>query len=64
MNKTKTLTATLVILLLIAFLLLPKEKEFCVKNVISPTEIQLNNDKILKFDNIQTFDASYSSKNK
>lgn len=64
MNKTKTLTATLVILLLIAFSLLPKEKEFCVKNVISPTEIQLNNDKILKFDNIQTFDASYSSKNK
>ena len=64
MNKTKTLTATLVILLLIAFSLLPKEKEFCVKNVISPTEIQLNNDKILEFDNIQTFDASYSSKNK
>ena len=64
MNKTKTLTATLVILLLIAFSLLPKEKEFCVKNVISPTEIQLNNDEILKFDNIQTFDASYSSKNK
>ena len=64
MNKTKTLTATLVILLLIAFLRLPKEKEFCVKNVISPTEIQLNNDKILKFDDIQTFDASYSSKNK
>lgn len=64
MNKTKTLTATLVILLLIAFSRLPKEKEFCVKNVISPTEIQLNNDKILKFDNIQTFDASYSQKNK
>ena len=64
MNKTKTLTATLVILLLIAFSLLPKEKEFCVKNVISPTEIQLNNDEILKFDNIQTFDASYSQKNK
>ena len=64
MNKTKTLTATLVILLLIAFSLLPKEKEFCVKNVISPTEIQLDNDEILKFDDIQTFDASYSSKNK
>lgn len=64
MNKTKTLTATLVILLLIAFSRLPKEKEFCVKNVISPTEIQLNNDEILKFDDIQTFDASYSSKNK
>ena len=64
MNKTKTLTATLVILLLIAFSRLPKEKEFCVKNVISPTEIQLNNDEILKFDDIQTFDASYSPKNK
>ena len=64
MNKTKTLTATLVILLLIAFSLLPKEKEFCVKNVISPTEIQLNNNEILKFDDIQTFDASYSPKNK
>ena len=64
MNKTKTLTATLVILLLIAFSLLPKEKEFCVKNVISPTEIQLDNDEILKFDDIQTFDANYSLKNK
>ena len=64
MNKTKTLTATLVILLLIAFSLLPKDKEFCVKNVISPTEIQLNNNEILKFDNIQTFDAGYSQKNK
>ena len=64
MNKTKTLTATLVILLLIAFSLLPKDKEFCVKNVISPTEIQLNNNEILKFDDIQTFDASYSPKNK
>ena len=64
MNKTKTLTATLVILLLIAFSLLPKDKEFCVKNVISPTEIQLDNDEILKFDDIQTFDASYSPKNK
>ena len=50
MNKTKTLTATLVILLLIAFSLLPKDKEFCVKNVITPTEIQLNNNEILKFD--------------
>lgn len=64
MNKTKTLTATLVTLLLIAFSLLPKDKEFCVKNVISPTEIQLDNDEILKFDDIQTFDASYSPKNK
>lgn len=64
MNKTKTLTATFVILLLIAFSLLPKDKEFCVKNVISPTEIQLNNNEILKFDDIQTFDASYSPKNK
>lgn len=64
MNKTKTLTATLVILLLIAFSLLPKDKEFCVKNVISPTEIQLNNNEILKFNDIQTFDASYSPKNK
>ena len=64
MNKTKTLTATLVILLLIAFSLLPKDKEFCVKNVITPTEIQLNNNEILKFDNIQTFDAGYSQKNK
>ena len=64
MNKTKTLTATLVILLLIAFSLLPKDKELCVKNVISPTEIQLNNNEILKFDDIQTFDASYSPKNK
>ena len=63
-NKTKTLTATLVILLLIAFSLLPKDKEFCVKNVISPTEIQLNNNEILKFDDIQTFDANYSLKNK
>ena len=64
MNKTKTLTATLVILLLIAFSLLPKDKEFCVKNVITPTEIQLNNNEILKFNDIQTFDAGYSQKNK
>ena len=64
MNKTKTLTATLVILLLIAFSLLPKDKEFCVKNVITPTEIQLNDNEILKFNDIQTFDAGYSQKNK
>lgn len=64
MNKTKILTATTLILLLITFLFLPKDKEFCVKNVISPTEIQLDNDEILKFDDIQTFDANYSSKNK
>ena len=64
MNKTKILTATTLILLLITFSFLPKDKEFCVKNVISPTEIQLDNDEILKFDDIQTFDANYSSKNK
>ena len=64
MNKTKILIAAILILLLITFLFLPKDKEFCVKNVISPTEIQLNNNEILKFDNIQTFDAGYSQKNK
>ena len=64
MNKTKILTATTLILLLITFSFLPKDKEFCVKNVISPTEIQLDNDEILKFDDIQTFDANYSLKNK
>ena len=64
MNKTKILTATTLILLLIAFSHLPKDKEFCVKNVITPTEIQLDNDEILKFDDIQTFDANYSLKNK
>ena len=64
MNKTKILTATTLILLLITFSFLPKDKEFCVKNVISPTDIQLDIDEILKFDDIQTFDANYSSKNK
>ena len=48
MNKTKILIAAILILLLITFLFLPKDKEFCVKNVISPTEIQLNNNEILK----------------
>lgn len=64
MNKTKILIAAILILLLITFLFLPKDKEFCVKNVISPTEIQLNNNEILKFNDIQTFDAGYSQKNK
>lgn len=62
-KKTKILTASILIFLLILFFFVPKDKEECVQVIVSPTEVQLSNGDTLKIEGRETFDASFSLKN-
>lgn len=63
-NKIKTLTATILILSLLGFSLMPKDEELRVKTAISPTKIEFENENHLSISDIQTFDSDFSQKNK
>ena len=63
-NKIKTLTATILILSLLGFSLMPKDEELRVKTAISPTKIEFENENYLSISDIQTFDSDFSQKNK
>ena len=56
----------ILILFFILFLifLYPKEKEYYVKDVISPVEILLSSNRNFKLNNLETFDNYFSEKNK
>ena len=62
-KKTKILTASILIFLLILFFLVPKDKEECVQTIVSPTEIKLSSGDTLKIEGRETFDASFSLRN-
>ena len=63
-NKIKTLTATILMLSLLGFSLMPKDEELRVKTAISPTKIEFENENHLSISDIQTFDSDFSQKNK
>ena len=64
MNK-KFIYVFIIVFMFSAFcILFPKEQTTIVKSVLSPTEIVVDSNHIIKIENIDTFDMYYSDKNK
>lgn len=64
--RRKIVCIIILILLFVLFLIFlhPKEKEYYVREVISPTEFILDNGEIFKVKGLESFDPYFSSRNK
>ena len=62
----KKISVLILIILFVVFILIfcPKNKYFYVAEIVSPVEIILNNGEKILLDDVETFDASFSEKNK
>ena len=64
-NFKKPVTVSFIVAIcVLTFFLMPKSKNITVKDVISPTEILLDNNTTHKVDDAEAFDPYYSDKNK
>ena len=64
--RRKIVCIIILILLFVLFLIFlhPKEKEYYVREVISPTEFILDNGEIFKVKGLESLDPYFSSRNK
>ena len=64
--RTKIITSAILIIAFILFLILlhPKEKDYYVKQIISPCEIVMQDGKVFKFNDLESFDPNFTEKNK
>lgn len=64
--RTKIITSVILITAFILFLifLYPQEKDYYVKQIISPCEIVMENGKVFKFNDLDSFDPDFTEKNK
>lgn len=64
MLKKISITVLIVLFIIFAVFFRPEDKEHKVLRVISPTEIVLSGEEIFKLNDIETFDSSFSEKNR